>query len=88
MSILGYLPDNDSYTYYGIGSKGRNETMSGVFRHDILEFTKEDEVSGKTVISRVRMGPLSGREVPFVAESSTDRATREIDASLTYVRLD
>ena len=88
MSILSYLPDQDSYTYYGIGGNGRNETMSGVFRDGILEFTAEAEDNGKTVVSRVRMGPFAQREVPFVAETSTDRESWEIDASLTYVRLD
>jgi hypothetical protein len=88
MSILSYLPEKDGFTYYGIGSNGRNETMSGVFRDGILEFTAAEEHDGKTVISRVRMGPLSGREVPFVAESSTEGATWEIDASFTYVKLE
>src|SRR5688572_18657766 len=41
MSILGYLPDKDSYTYHGIGSKGRNETMIGTFRSGIFEFDSE-----------------------------------------------
>jgi hypothetical protein len=34
------------------------------------------------------MGPFSGPEVPFVAESSTDRMNWTTDATLTYVRLD
>ena len=88
MSILGYLPDKDSYTYYGIGSNGRNETMSGVFRDGILEFTAEAEDHGGTLVSRVRIGPFSERMVPFVAESSSDRTNWTVDASFTYVRID
>jgi hypothetical protein len=87
MSVLGYLPDSDTYTYLGIGSKGRNETMSGSFANGVFEFTAESVNEGKTVISRVRIGPISEREVPFVAESSTDRVNWAIDATFTYVRL-
>ena len=87
MSILGYLPDKDRYTYHGIGSKGRNETMSGTFAGGVLEFTAESIENGTTLISRVRMGPFSDREVPFVAESSTDRVSWSVDASFTYLRL-
>lgn len=88
MSVLGYLPDKDRYTYLGIGSTGRNETMSGTFADGVLEFTAESVENGKTLVSRVRMGPFSGREVPFVAESSADRVNWTVDASFTYVRLD
>lgn len=88
MSILGYLPDKGTYTYHGIGSKGRNETMSGAFADGVFEFTAEAIDNGATVISRVRMGPFPGREVPFVAESSTDRVSWAVDATLTYVRLE
>jgi hypothetical protein len=88
MSILGYLPDKDTYTYYGIGSTARNETMSGTFADGVFEFVAEAIDNGKTVISRVRMGPFSDREVPFVAESSTDRVSWAVDTSFTYVRLD
>jgi len=88
MSILGYLPGKDAYTYHGIGSKGRNETMSGTIADGVFEFTAEAIDNGKTVISRVRMGPFSEREVPFVAESSTDRVSWAVDASFTYVRLE
>ncbi len=88
MSILGYLPDTDTYTYHGIGSRGRNESMSGTIAAGVLEYTAETIDNGKTVISRVRMGPFSEREVPFVAESSTDRVSWVVDAAFTYVRLD
>ena len=88
MSILGYLPDQDRYTYHGIGSKGRNETMSGIYSDGILEFTAEAVDNGKTTISRVRVGPFSAREIPFVAESSADRVSWTTDADFTYVRLE
>lgn len=87
MSILGYLPDKDTYTYHGIGSKGRNETMSGAFADGVFEFTDEALDNGAMVISRVRMGPFSKPEVPFVAESSTDGVSWAVDATFTYVRL-
>jgi hypothetical protein len=86
MSILGYLPAEDRYTYLGIGSKGRNETMSGTFSDGVFEFTSETVANGRTVFSRVRMGPFSGREVSFVAESSSDRVSWAVDAAFTYIR--
>jgi len=88
MSILGYLPDKNTYTYHGIGSTARNETMSGTFADGVLEFTAQAISNGKTVLSRVRMGPFSEREVPFVAESSTDRVNWVEDTTFTYVRLE
>ena len=88
MSILGYLPEKDMYTYHGIGSTGRNETMSGTFADGILEFTAGTIDNGKTVISRVRIGPFSERAVPFVAESSTDHVNWAVDATFIYVRLE
>ena len=88
MSILGYLPDKDSYTYYGIGSKGRNETMDGTFRSGIFEFSSESRENGKVVKARVRMGPFVSREVPFIAETSIDGAPWKLDATITYVKLD
>jgi hypothetical protein len=88
MSILGYLPDKDSYTYHGIGSKGRNETMIGTFRGGIFEFNSEGRENGRVVKARVRMGPFIGREIPFTAETSIDGAPWVMDATITYVRLD
>lgn len=88
ISILGYLPDKNAYTYHGIGSRGRNETMSGTFADGVFEFTSETIDNGTTMISRVRMGPFLGPEVPFVAESSTDRKTWVVDSTFTYVRLE
>lgn len=88
MSILGYLPDKGSYTYHGIGSKGRNETMTGTFRSGIFEFSSEGRENGKVVKARVRMGPFIGREVPFIAETSTDGAPWVMDATIIYVKLD
>ena len=88
MSIMGYLPDKDTYTYHGIGSRGRNESMSGIFSEGVLEFTAEAFDKDTTVISRVRLGPFSEPEVPFIAESSTDRTSWAVDAAFTYVRLD
>jgi hypothetical protein len=67
---------------------GRNETMSGTFADGVLEFTAEAIDNGKSVISRVRMGPFSEREVPFVAESSTDRVVWTVDATLIYVKIE
>lgn len=67
--------------------RGRNETMSGTFADGVLEFTAGLIENGTTLISRVRMGPFSDREVPFIAESSTDRVSRSVDASFAYLRL-
>jgi hypothetical protein len=88
MSILGYVADEDRYVYVGIGSNGRTETMSGTFRDGVLEFTPESTGGGMTGKSRVRMGPVAGREVPFVAESSMDGVAWTTEATITYIRLD
>ncbi len=88
MSILGYIPVTDTYSYHGMGSNGRNETMTGTFADGILEFTAETVDNGAPALSRVRMGPFSEHEVPFVAESSGDRVNWTTNAKFTYVRLE
>lgn len=87
-SVLGYQADEDRYVYVGIGSNGRTETMSGTFRDGVLEFTPHPTDGDKPALSRVRMGPFAGREVPFVAESSIDGAAWTTEATITYIRLD
>ncbi len=88
MSILGYLPGNDSFTYHGIGNTGRNETMTGSFRGGIFEFISEIRREGSRVRERVRMGPFTGREVPFFVETAVDDAAWKDDGAFTYVKLD
>jgi len=72
ISILGYLPDEDAYTYHGIGSRGRNETMRGTFEGTTFKAHGESRDGGKLVKSRVTATPAAGGEFTFRAETSTD----------------
>ena len=88
MSILGYLPRENVYTYHGIGSRGRNETRRGEYRDGMFFFSTESREGGKVTVSRVRVGPFTGREVPFVEETAVDGAEWKVQSSDLLVRLD
>lgn len=57
MSILGYVPAEDAYTYHGIGARGRNVMLRGKFAAGVLVFTTVGAASSPP--SRVRLGPLT-----------------------------
>ena len=87
MSLIGYSADEGVYTYLGIGSRGRNERQTAVYRDGVFEFTGMARKDGRKIVSRVRMGPFSGPEVPFVVETSTDGGPWVHESTITYVRL-
>lgn len=88
MSILGFVP-GAGYVYTGIGSKGRYETLEkGTFTGGILEYRSSATEDGKTVVTRIRMGPFGGRVVPFVVDASTDGGEWSAPDTTKYVKLD
>lgn len=88
MSLIGYSADEKVYTYLGIGSRGRNERLTAVYGGGIFEFTGTSRKDGKSIASRIRMGPFTAREVPFIVETSTDGGPWVHELTITYVRLD
>jgi hypothetical protein len=86
VSLLGYLPEEDTYTYFGFDSSGRNETLRGKWVDGVLTYEGEARVEGRVVKSRVKVGPFGGPTVDFVAESSTDGGPWAVDARMKYVK--
>lgn len=62
INILGYLPEEDAYTYYGIGSRGRNETMRGNFEGSAERSASRggDMRAGLTVLALILATPAPG----------------------------
>lgn len=88
MSVLSYVPDQ-GYVYYGISSAGRNQAFQqGTFQDGILEYRSSTGDDAKAVVTRVRMGPFTGREVPYVIDTSTERGAWVPVHSVTFVKLD
>ncbi len=83
ISILGYLPEEDAYTYSGIGSGGRNETMRGAFTGSTLEFLGQSRDGGKLVKSRVTITP-AGRDFTLRSTTSTDSGPWIVDGTFQY----
>jgi hypothetical protein len=84
MSVLGYLPNEDSYTYLGIGARGRNESMRGTWREGVLEFRAEARPGFPA--SRVRIGPFSQGGFPIVSEELSPSGAWERKSQGAYVR--
>jgi hypothetical protein len=87
ISILGYLPEEDAYTYHGIGSRGRNETMRGTFEGSVFKAHGESRDGGKRVKSRVTIAPAANGDFTFRSESATDDGPWTIDGSILYKRM-
>jgi hypothetical protein len=88
MSILGYLPGENVYTYHGIGSRGRNDTRRGNYRDGVFSFSTESREGGKVTVSRVRVGPFMGREVPFVEEAAVNGGEWKVRSSDTLLKVE
>lgn len=87
ISILGYLPEEDAYTYYGIGSRGRNEAMRGTFEGSTFKAHGESRDGGKLVKSRVTATPAGSADFTFRSESSTDNGPWIDDGTIKYKRM-
>ena len=86
MSILGYLPAEDAYTYHGIGARGRNVTQRGRFRDGTFEFVTP--AAGDAPAIRIRLGPFGERGFPTVEEALAPDGTWTRRSSGEYVKLD
>ena len=87
MSILGFVP-GAGYVYTGIGSKGRYETLAnGTFANGILEYRSTAVADGKSVVTRIRLGPPDERGFPFVVDTSTDGGPWSEPDTTTYVKI-
>lgn len=87
MSVLGYLPEEDVYTYHGFNSSGRNETQRGGFRGTTFWVEGEARDGGKHVKSRVTITPKTDGNFTLVGESSTEGAPWVTDGTFQYKRL-
>ncbi len=88
LSILSYVP-GQGYVHVGISKKGRYETLqNGTFRDGIFEFLSTAKEEGKSIVTRIRIGPFAERGFPFVVHTSTDGGPW-VEAGITnYVKLD
>ena len=86
MSILSFVPDS-GYVYTGIGSKGRYETLhGGTWSQGALTFNSTTSEGGKTVVTRIHIGPPTDKEIPFVVDTSTDGGAWTRVETTTYVK--
>lgn len=87
LSILGYLP-GQGYVYTGIGSSGRYETLErGTFADGKIVYTTQAVEDGKSVTTRISLGPPTARGFPFVVDTSTDGGPWKVVDSLEYLKL-
>jgi hypothetical protein len=87
MSILGFMP-GAGYVYTGIGNRGRYETLEkGTFADGVLEYRSTATDDGKTVVTRIRVGPAHDGRMPFVVDTSTDGGAWSEPDTTMYVRI-
>ena len=84
MSLIGYLPEEDVYTYHGFNSSGRNETQRGGFRGTTFWVEGQARDGGKMVKSRVTITPKTDGTFTLLAESSTEGGPWTTDATFQY----
>lgn len=86
-SILSFVPGK-GYVYTGIGSSGRYETLSGgVFADGKIVFTTTANEDGKSVATRISLGPPDDKGFPFVVDTATDGGAWTVVESIEYVKL-
>lgn len=72
ISILGYT-STEGYVYTGIGNRGRFEMLrGGTYANGQFVFKSTAQEDGKSVTSRITIGPRSAEGFPFVVDTSTD----------------
>jgi hypothetical protein len=87
MSVLSYVP-GAGYVYTGIGSRGRYETLeAGVWSGGSLTFTSTAIEDGKSVVTRIQVGPSTDRGMPFVVDTATDGGAWTRVETTMYVKL-
>ena len=86
MSVLSYVPGS-GYVYTGIGSKGRYETLQGgAWSRGSLTFTSTASEDGKSVVTRIQIGPSTDKGFPFVVDTSTDGGAWTRVDTTTYIK--
>lgn len=87
LSILSYVP-NEGYVHVGIDNKGWYETLqNGTFRAGLFEFLSTTKEGGKSIVTRIRIGPFGEHGFPFVVDTSTDGGPWAVAGTTDYVRL-
>lgn len=87
MSVLGYTP-GEGYVYAGIGNRGRFEMLrGGRFEGGRFVFESTAQQNGKSVTSRITIGPRTDAGFPFVVDASTDGGPWTHVDTTTYVAL-
>ena len=87
LSILSYVP-GEGYVHVGIGNKGSYETLqNGKFREGVFEFLSTAKEGGKSIITRIRIGPFGEHGFPFVVDTSTDGGPWVAAGKTDYVKL-
>lgn len=87
MSILSYLPEQ-GYVYTGIGSNGRYETLQhGTFGAGMFEFSSTAHEQGKSVATRIRIGPFTNEGFLFVVHTSTDGGAWTALDTINYIKI-
>ena len=65
LGIIGYDPEEKTYSYYGIDNMGMAELAKGTVEGDTWSFTSESKMGGKEVKSRYSMKELSPTSYGF-----------------------
>lgn len=87
MSVLGYSP-SEGYVYAGIGNRGRFEMLrGGRFENGRFIFESTARENGKSVTSRITIGPRTDAGFPFVVDASTDGGPWARVDTVNYVSL-
>jgi hypothetical protein len=88
LSILSYVP-NEGYVHVGIGNEGSYGTLqNGTFREGVFEFLSTTEEGGKSIVTRIRIGPVAEHGFPFVVDTSTDGGPWVVAGTTDYVKLE
>ncbi len=86
LSILGYAPEEQAYTYYGIDSSGRTEPLRGRYEGGRWVFTGETRSGDRVTRSRATIEPTPDG-FRFTAEEATDGAPWQTAWRGKYLRL-
>lgn len=87
ISILSFVP-GQGYVYTGIGSSGRYETLErGTFTDGKIVFTTTAKENGKSIATRISIGPPNDAGFPFVVDTSSDGGSWTVVDSIEYVKL-
>ena len=75
MGIIGYKPEEKTYTYYVVDNTGYSGLATGTLLGSTWTFTGDEHVGGKTFKSRLILEEKSPRSRRFTWETSQDGKT-------------